>query len=142
MGRAGGSGHLEFFAFALSKLPPCDCQEGGLHACLWRPASSASVPFASLETVRVFHILILKQIFMGHREKRKRVAWGGREECERDREDLEPHALLLLASSQSFGCETRGQANRGQPAFNSCPWAQINTTTDSESSFSKDSFIH
>lgn len=85
-----------------------------LHVC----GCTASTPVSCVsgrqsETLRGFHILTFVQIFAGYQEKRKRELRGEKKEVqERDRGGLEPQTLLLLASSQRFFFETRGQANR------------------------------
>ena len=101
-----------------------------LHACVWLKGiyawfvCSVSGRQSRSRAFWGFHILTFKQIFGGDQKKKKeegRITWGekeGKKERERDREGLEPRAVLLLASSQRFFCETRGPGEQGQSALN------------------------
>lgn len=124
--RVQTSGRL--FVCASFELSLCHCQDekAGMHVC--GSSASTSGLCAAYQVVSpgpepsgVSTSWLLSK-YLEEIKKRGRENHMGRKnekkERERDREGLEPRAVLLLASSQRFFCETRGPGEQGQSALN------------------------
>lgn len=116
------------FVCASFELSLCHCQDekAGMHVC--GSSASTSGLCAAYQVVSpgpepsgVSTSWLLSK-YLEEIKKRGRENHMGRKnekkEWERDREGLEPRAVLLLASSQRFFCETRGPGEQGQSALN------------------------
>lgn len=104
-GRGGECRHLESMS-----VPPSSC-----HCAIMKAAHVCVVAFILRikSSVLVWNsFFTFEQIFKKEGERESQGEKMEQRKHKRDREGLEPQALLLLASSQRFFCETRGQANR------------------------------